>query len=74
MNFFPRQKPYASIILCSGSLKSMKLNLYFSLKRASAFTESALTPTISTFNVSKCFFASRNSDASTVQPGVSAFG
>src|SRR5258708_13835070 len=58
----------------SGSLSSGKFSLFFSLNEACAFTESPLAPRITTPSLSNCFFASRNSDASTVQPEVLAFG
>ena len=74
MNFFGRHTPYASIILWVGSPSSGKLSFCFFLKFARAFSGSALTPRIATFSLSKLFFASRNSDASVVQPGVLAFG
>jgi hypothetical protein len=74
MNFFGRHTPYASIILWVGSPSSEKFSFCFCLKLASAFSASALAPRIATFCLSKCFFASRNSDASVVQPGVLALG
>src|SRR5579883_2158761 len=74
MNFFMRQAPYASIILCSGSLRRGKFSFCFSRKLASAFSLSALAPRIATPRLSSSCFASRNSDASVVQPGVFALG
>src|SRR5579885_1511240 len=74
MNFFMRQAPYASIILCSGSLRRGKFSFCFSRKLASAFSLSALAPRIATPRWSNSCFASRNSDASVVQPGVFALG
>jgi hypothetical protein len=44
------------------------------LKLAWALTESPLMPRMTTPILSNCFFASRNSDASMVQPEVLAFG
>src|SRR5712664_255611 len=58
----------------SGSLSSGKLSFCFSLKPAWAFTESPLAPRTTTLSLSNCFFASRNSDASMVQPVVLALG
>jgi len=54
---------------CGWSPSSGKLSFCFFLKFARAFSGSALTPKIATFSLSKLFFASRNSDASVVQPG-----
>jgi len=62
------------MVLCPGSLNSGKFSFFLALKPASAFSESALAPRITTPSSSKCFFASRNSDASIVQPEVLAFG
>ena len=74
MNFFGRHTPYSSIILWLGSPSRGKLSFCFSRKLASAFSGSALTPRMATFSLSKRLFASRNSDASVVQPGVFALG
>src|SRR5215470_18434213 len=62
------------MVLWSGLLSRGKLNLYLALKMAWALTESALRPRMATLSLSNFFFASRNSDASTIQPGVLALG
>src|SRR5215467_12483070 len=62
------------MVLWSGSLSSGKLNLYLALNRAWALTESALAPRMATLSLSNFFFASRNSDASMIQPEVLALG
>src|SRR5712692_3350594 len=62
------------MVLWVGSPSKGKLSLYFSLKEESALTVSALMPRMATPSLSKSSFASRNSDASTVQPEVLALG
>jgi len=57
-----------------GSLSKGKLNLYLALNKACALTESALMPRTATLSFSNFFFASRNSDASMIQPEVLALG
>ncbi|HVH60238.1 MAG TPA: hypothetical protein VM709_07885, partial [Candidatus Sulfotelmatobacter sp.] len=56
------------------SLSKGKLNPYLALNKACALTESALMPKMATLSLSNFLFASRNSDASTVQPEVLALG
>src|SRR5258707_834466 len=62
------------MVLWVGSLSKGKLSLCFSLNETRALTGSALMPRMATPRWSNCFFASRNSDASMVQPGVLALG
>src|SRR5215472_6378906 len=62
------------MVLWPGSLSNGKLNLYLALNKACALTESALMPRMATLSLSNFFFASRNSDASTIQPEVLALG
>src|SRR5205807_9548789 len=62
------------MVLWSGSLSNGKLNLYLALNRACALTESALMPRMAVLSWSNFFFASRNSDASMIQPVVLALG
>src|SRR5229473_6655632 len=74
MNCFSCHAPNFWMVLWSGSLSRGKLRFWFSLKEAWAFTESALIPRMATPSLSKSSFASRNSDASIVQPEVLALG
>jgi hypothetical protein len=73
-NRFMRRAPYASIAVNSGSDNSGKFSLCRSLNFACVATLSALHPITTASSASNFFFASRNSVASLVQPGVSAFG
>lgn len=73
-NFFRRREPKASMVLRLGSLKRSKFSFCLALNLACAATESPLAPRMTVLILSKCFFASRNSDASVVQPGVLALG
>jgi hypothetical protein len=56
------------------SASSGKVSLCFPLNFFWDCTESPLQPTMAVFSSSNCFSASRNSDASLIQPGVFAFG
>jgi hypothetical protein len=56
------------------SASSGKVSLCFSLNFFCDSTESPLQPTMAVFSLSNCLRASRNSDASLIQPGVFAFG
>ncbi len=60
--------------LKSGSLSSGKLTFCLALNFACASTLSALQPRIAAPALSNFAFASRNSDASVIQPGVFALG
>jgi hypothetical protein len=56
------------------SASSGKVSLCFTLNFFCASTESPLQPTMALFSSANCVRASRNSDASLIQPGVFAFG
>ncbi len=71
---FMRRAPYASITSNSVSASSGKVSLCFTLNFFCESTESPLQPTIEVFSSSNFLRASRNSDASLIQPGVFAFG
>jgi hypothetical protein len=71
---FIRRAPYGSITSNSVSASSGKVSLCFVLNFFCDSTESPLQPTIAVFSSSNCLRASRNSDASLIQPGVFAFG
>jgi len=71
---FMRRAPYASITSNFVSASSGKVSLCFSLNFFCDSTESPLQPTMAVFSLSNCLRASRNSDASLIQPGVFAFG
>src|SRR5260370_26954455 len=62
------------MVLGVGELSRGKLSLCFCLNPASALMGSALMPRMATPSLSNCLFASRNSDASMVPPGVLAWG
>jgi hypothetical protein len=74
MNRFSRRAPYTSIASNSGSLSSVKFSENLSRNFACVSALSPLHPAIAAFSLSNCAFASRNSVASWIQPGVSAFG
>src|ERR1700676_4456295 len=74
MNVLRHQAPEARSILLVGSLSSGKFSFCLALKLAKAVSLSALAPRMATPAFSNFDFASRNSDASMVQPGVLAFG
>src|SRR5437016_4775541 len=74
MNCFFCQAPNFLMVLWPGSLSKGKLRFCFALNEARALTGSALMPRMATPRLSNSFFASRNSDASIVQPGVLALG
>ena len=71
---FMRRAPYGSITSNSVSASSGKVSLCFTLNFFCDSTESPLQPTMAVFSSANCFRASRNSDASLIQPGVFAFG
>ena len=71
---FMRRAPNASITSNSVSASKGKFNLCFTLNFVCASTESALQPRIAVFSASNFLMASRNSDASLIQPGVLALG
>ncbi len=74
MNCFFCQAPNFWMVLWVGSLSNGKLRFCLALKEAWALTGSALMPRMATPRLSNSFFASRNSDASMVQPEVLALG
>src|SRR5258708_8082037 len=74
INCFSCQAPNIWVVWWSGSLSRGKFRFSLALKEAWASTESALSPRMATPSLSKSFFASRNSDASIVQPEVLALG
>src|SRR5216684_863423 len=74
MNCFFCQAPNSWMVLWVGSLSKGKLSLYFFLKEERGLRGSALMPRMATPSLSNSFFASRNSDASIVQPEVLALG
>ena len=74
MNCFFCQAPNFWMVLWVGSLSNGKLRFSLALNEAWALTGSALRPRMATPSLSKSFFASRNSDASIVQPVVLALG
>lgn len=69
-----RRAPKASMTWNSVSASKEKFSLCLALNFAWASTESPLQPTIAALSFSNLAMASRNSDASLVQPGVLAFG
>jgi|RhiMethySRZTD1v2_1073278.scaffolds.fasta_scaffold16031_5 hypothetical protein len=74
MNFFGCHTPYASAIAWSLSARSVKGSSYFSLNFACFSGVSGLEPRMTELSLPNREKASRNPDASRVQPGVSAFG
>jgi len=72
--FFSLYTPYAEATLLSVSASSGIFRLFLSLKLACFVTLSGLMPMTTDPVSSILVFASRNPDASLVQPDVSAFG
>jgi hypothetical protein len=71
---FMRRAPYGSITSNSVSASSGNVSLCFRLNFFCDSAESPLQPTMAVLSASNFLRASRNSDASLIQPGVFAFG
>ncbi len=71
---FSTQAPYASAVAWSSSERSGNVRWNFALNRPWLAASSGLIPQTVAPAATSSSFASRNAQASVVQPGVSSFG